>query len=85
MKNFIKDYPEFKKLGNTVSRHVAVMSELSRLIEANCLMEVSEFEQELACSADHSKAVKVSDAIARFGFANSVSVCRVCRESKNSF
>jgi vacuolar protein sorting-associated protein 45 len=61
MKNFIKDYPEFKKLGNTVSRHVTVMSELSRLVEANCLMEVSEFEQELACSADHSKAVKVFD------------------------
>ncbi len=59
MKNFVKDYPEFKKLSNTVSRHVAVMSELSRAVDVNALMDVSEFEQELACSSDHSKAVKV--------------------------
>jgi hypothetical protein len=45
MKNFIKDYPEFKKLSGSVSKHVTLMSELSRTVETFKLMDVSELEQ----------------------------------------
>jgi hypothetical protein len=35
------------------------MSEISKTVEANSLMDVSEFEQELAVSSDHSRALEV--------------------------
>ncbi|ELR14005.1 vacuolar protein sortingassociated protein 45, putative [Acanthamoeba castellanii str. Neff] len=58
MKRFVEEYPEFRKLSGNVSKHVAVMSELSRLVDHRNLLNVSETEQELACRQDHSGAVK---------------------------
>jgi len=58
MKRFVEEYPEFRKMSGNVSKHVAVMGELSRLIEVRNLLDVSELEQELACKQDHSSAVK---------------------------
>jgi len=46
-------------MSGNVSKHVAVMGELSRLIETHNLLDVSELEQELACKQDHGTAVKV--------------------------
>ncbi|XP_075236861.1 vacuolar protein sorting-associated protein 45-like isoform X2 [Lycorma delicatula] len=42
------------KMSGTVSKHVAVISELSTLVTKRNLLEVSEMEQELACQAQHS-------------------------------
>lgn len=51
MKRFIEEYPEFRKLGGNVSKHVALVGELSRLIDKRRLLEVGEVEQGLATSA----------------------------------
>ena len=59
MKNFIENYPQFKKMSGTVAKHVTLIGELSRLITNHLLFEVSEAEQELACSSDHSESLKV--------------------------
>ncbi|XP_051779610.1 vacuolar protein sorting-associated protein 45 [Erpetoichthys calabaricus] len=56
MKAFVDNYPQFKKMSGTVSKHVTVVGELSRLVSERNLMEVSEVEQELACQNDHSSA-----------------------------
>ncbi|XP_077446023.1 vacuolar protein sorting-associated protein 45 isoform X2 [Stigmatopora argus] len=56
MKSFVDNYPQFKKMSGTVSKHVTVVGELSRLVAERQLMEVSEVEQELACQNDHSSA-----------------------------
>uniref|UniRef100_A0A672ZEW2 Vacuolar protein sorting-associated protein 45 n=1 Tax=Sphaeramia orbicularis TaxID=375764 RepID=A0A672ZEW2_9TELE len=56
MKAFVDNYPQFKKMSGTVSKHVTVVGELSRLVSERQLMEVSEVEQDLACQNDHSNA-----------------------------
>ncbi|XP_006001639.1 vacuolar protein sorting-associated protein 45 [Latimeria chalumnae] len=56
MKAFVENYPQFKKMSGTVSKHVTVVGELSRLVSERNLMEVSEVEQDLACQSDHSNA-----------------------------
>eukprot|EP01113_Clastostelium_recurvatum_P047606 TRINITY_DN851_c0_g1_i4.p1 TRINITY_DN851_c0_g1~~TRINITY_DN851_c0_g1_i4.p1 ORF type:complete len:235 (+),score=68.98 TRINITY_DN851_c0_g1_i4:609-1313(+) len=45
-------------MSGNVSKHVAVMSELSRLVDRYRLLEVSELQQELACNHDHNLAFK---------------------------
>lgn len=55
MKNFIENYPHFKQMSGTVSKHVAVVGELARLNEKYHLLEVSELEQDIACHANHSQ------------------------------
>jgi len=51
MKRFVEEYPEFQKLGGNVSKHVALVGELSRLVERDQLLEVGECEQGLATSS----------------------------------
>lgn len=58
MKAFVETYPAFKKMSGNVSKHVTVVSELSRLVGACSLMDVSECEQELACHSDHSQSLQ---------------------------
>lgn len=60
MKRFIEEYPEFRKLSGNVSKHVTLVSELSRRVGAEDLLEVSEVEQSLACNDNHSNDLKVS-------------------------
>lgn len=59
MKRFIEEYPEFRKLSGNVSKHVTLVSELSRRVAAENLLEVSETEQSLACNDNHSSDLKV--------------------------
>lgn len=59
MKRFIEEYPEFRKLSGNVSKHVTLVSELSRRVGSENLLEVSELEQSLACNDNHSVDVKV--------------------------
>lgn len=58
MKAFVENYPQFKKLSGTVSKHITVIGELSRLVAVQKLLEVSEAEQELACQSDHSQSLQ---------------------------
>ena len=51
MKRFVEEYPEFRKLGGNVSKHVALVGELSRLVERDKLLVVGEVEQGLATSS----------------------------------
>lgn len=59
MKRFVEEYPEFKKLGGNVSKHVTLVSELSRLVGQGSLLEVGELEQNLAVSENHSSDLRV--------------------------
>jgi vacuolar protein sorting-associated protein 45 len=59
MKRFVEEYPEFRKLGGNVSKHVALVGELSRLIERDDLLAVSEVEQSLASQESHQADLKV--------------------------
>ncbi|UYV72687.1 VPS45 [Cordylochernes scorpioides] len=63
MKAFVENYPQFKRMSGTVSKHVTVVGELSRLVGAHKLLEVSETEQELACQSDHSDSLKVTTTL----------------------
>lgn len=67
MKSFIENYPQFKKMSGTVSKHVTLIGELSRVITAYSLFEVSEAEQELAGQGDHSDSLKVKFVCKWFG------------------
>nr|AIC75360.1 NCU06192-like protein [Neurospora crassa] len=58
MKRFIEEYPEFRKLSGNVSKHVTLVSELSRRVGAQSLLEVSEVEQSLACNENHAADLK---------------------------
>lgn len=53
MKKFVEDYPQFRKLGGNVSKHVAILADLSRQTEAKKLLQVSEVEQSLASVESH--------------------------------
>lgn len=59
MKRFVEEYPEFKKLGGNVSKHVSLLGELSRRVEGESLLEVSELEQSLASNESHSSDLRV--------------------------
>jgi Proteins involved in synaptic transmission and general secretion, Sec1 family len=41
-------------MSGTVSKHVALVSELSNIVEQRNLLEISELEQELACQEQHT-------------------------------
>jgi vacuolar protein sorting-associated protein 45 len=54
MKRFIEIYPEFSRLAGNVSKHVTLSSELDLTIKERLLLNVSEIEQELACTENRS-------------------------------
>jgi vacuolar protein sorting-associated protein 45 len=58
MKRFVEDYPEFRKLSGNVSKHVTLVSELSRRVSAELLLDVSELEQSLVCNDNHANDLK---------------------------
>ncbi|PWN26377.1 Sec1-like protein, partial [Jaminaea rosea] len=58
MKRFVEEYPEFRKLGGNVSKHVTLLGELSRIVEGEKLLEVSEVEQGLASQESHAQDLK---------------------------
>ena len=54
MQNFLERYPDFRSKSINVSKHVAIISELSRLVDVCQLLDISQLEQEIACSSDRS-------------------------------
>jgi vacuolar protein sorting-associated protein 45 len=59
MVKFVENYPEYRKLQGGVSKHVTLMTEMSRIVDERQLMSVSQVEQELACSAGQPAAFEV--------------------------
>jgi vacuolar protein sorting-associated protein 45 len=55
MQRFVENYPAFKSQSINVSKHVALMGELARLVDQRNLMDVSSLEQELASNDAHSE------------------------------
>ena len=58
MKNFVENYPQFKKMSGTVSKHVTLVSELSRLVGLRNLLQISELEQEIVANGDHKEMLR---------------------------
>ncbi|KAG9445438.1 hypothetical protein H6P81_016778 [Aristolochia fimbriata] len=50
MAKFVENYPEYRKELAKVSKHVTMVTELSKIVEERKLMLVSQTEQELACN-----------------------------------
>ena len=59
MKKFMEEYPEFRRLAGNVSKHVALVSELSRRVDKEGLLEAGELEQSLAVADNHNADLKV--------------------------
>jgi hypothetical protein len=78
MKRFVEEYPEFRKLGGNVSKHVALVGELSRLVDRDKLLELGEVEQGLATRAGAD--IKVRPLGSESHCVNEV----LCRTSKLS-
>lgn len=60
MKRFVEEYPEFRRLGGNVTKHVTLVGELSRLVERDDLLAVSEVEQSLASQESHQSDLRAS-------------------------
>merc|ERR1719422_2571723 len=58
MKNFVENYPQFKKMSGTVSKLVTLVSELSRLVGLRNLLQISELEQEIVANGDHKEMLR---------------------------
>ncbi|CAH9122520.1 unnamed protein product [Cuscuta epithymum] len=56
MVKFVDNYPEYKKMHGNVSKHVTLVTEMSKIVEERKLMIVSEAEQELACNGGQGAA-----------------------------
>ncbi|KAK6939992.1 Sec1-like protein [Dillenia turbinata] len=56
MAKFVDNYPEYRKMHGNVSKHVALITEMSKIVEERKLMLVSETEQELACNGGQGAA-----------------------------
>ncbi|KAK6098847.1 hypothetical protein BDEG_21289 [Batrachochytrium dendrobatidis JEL423] len=67
MKKFVEDYPEFRKLSGNVSKHVTLVSELTKRVGRKKLLEASELEQSLACTENHSADLKTLQSIINDG------------------
>nr|XP_017188473.2 vacuolar protein sorting-associated protein 45 homolog isoform X2 [Malus domestica] len=59
MAKFVDNYPEYRKMHGNVSKHVALVTEMSKLVEERKLMVVSQTEQELACNGGQVAAFEL--------------------------
>lgn len=55
MQAFMERYPAFRSHALNVSKHVAIVGELARLIDKYHLLDISALEQDIACSDAHSQ------------------------------
>ncbi|XP_028554735.1 vacuolar protein sorting-associated protein 45 homolog isoform X1 [Dendrobium catenatum] len=56
MAKFVNNYPEYRKMHGNVSKHVTMVTEMSRIVEERKLMLVSQTEQDLACKGGQAAA-----------------------------
>lgn len=59
MAKFVDNYPEYRKMHGNVSKHVTLVTEMSKIVEKRKLMLVSQTEQELACNGGQVAAFEV--------------------------
>jgi len=59
MARFVDNYPEYRKMHGNVSKHVTMVTEMSKIVEERKLMLVSQTEQELACNGGQVAAFEV--------------------------
>ncbi|KAI9333982.1 Sec1-like protein [Obelidium mucronatum] len=59
----INDMKNFRKLSGNVTKHVTLVGELSRRVEADGLLEVGEVEQSLACSENHANDLRTTQKL----------------------
>ncbi|KAJ6939117.1 vacuolar protein sorting-associated protein 45 [Populus alba x Populus x berolinensis] len=59
MAKFVDNYPEYRKMHGNVSKHVKLVTEMSKIVEERRLMLVSEMEQDLACNSGQVAAFEV--------------------------
>ncbi|KAF6154918.1 hypothetical protein GIB67_018355 [Kingdonia uniflora] len=59
MAKFVDNYPEYRKKHGNVSKHVTMVTELSKIVEERKLMLVSQTEQELACNGGQVAAFEL--------------------------
>ncbi|CAI0395983.1 unnamed protein product [Linum tenue] len=70
MAKFVENYPEYRKMHGNVSKHVTLVTEMSKLVEERKLMLVSQTEQELACNGGQ---VAAFEAVTNLLYNESVS------------
>jgi len=58
MQRFMETYPEFKKYTGNVTKHVNIMSEISKKVDRKKLLLVSEIEQDIAIKSNKSEHVR---------------------------
>ncbi|KAL0220908.1 hypothetical protein RCL1_000762 [Eukaryota sp. TZLM3-RCL] len=56
VQNFVENYPEFRNKKSTVAKHVAIVSELVKIVENRRLMDVCELEQCFVSSSTRDSA-----------------------------
>ncbi|KAK9944062.1 hypothetical protein M0R45_009646 [Rubus argutus] len=56
MARFVENFPEYRKMQGNVSKHVSLVTQMSKLVEERKLMQVSQTEQELACNGGQMAA-----------------------------
>lgn len=78
MKRFVEEYPEFRRLGGNVSKHVALVGELSRIVDRDRLLDIGEVEQGLATGSGADLKVMPISA------TDSGSVLNPCSECPSS-
>ena len=54
---FVEAFPEFRAKQGFVSKHVALLADISAIVDRRALMTASQMEQELACSSGSCSAV----------------------------
>ncbi|XP_003382629.1 PREDICTED: vacuolar protein sorting-associated protein 45-like [Amphimedon queenslandica] len=77
MKAFVENYPQFRKLSGTVAKHVAVVSELSRIVAEHHLMAVSETEQDIVTQSEKSNHYKNVESLIKNSAVRSVDCLRL--------
>ena len=63
IRDFVSSYPEFKKISGTVTKHVSLISEMSKIVSEHKLLHVSEFEQNLVCGQESSSYTSLQEVL----------------------
>ncbi|KAI0978339.1 hypothetical protein GJ496_008723 [Pomphorhynchus laevis] len=63
MKQFIENYPQFCKMSKTVSQHMTLISEISRMVTEYKLMALSELEQMISSTQTLDHTILISNIL----------------------
>jgi len=63
MQSFVESYPQYKAMSANITKHLAIVEKMTKILEGEHLYEVSEAEQDLAVQDAHSAAVETVEAL----------------------